>query len=157
MPTRDGVLKAREFIFFCEDQALAALPAGFPRPERKVMWTILQMHFGEPAAHFEIQPSMSRGQVELGLHFEGPVERNDLWASRLAERAPELMAALGPGWELEAWTASWRRIHRVFPFTKLTTGFGREVAAELCKAMQVLGPLLIDGATPTLKLAQARA
>ena len=148
MPTREGVLKAREFVFFCEDQALAALPPDFPRPERKVMWTILQMHFGEPGAHFEIQPSMSRSQVELGLHFEGHLERNDWWAERLARRAPELMAALGPGWELEMWTPSWRRLHRVFPFTKLTADLGREVAAELCKAMQVLGPLLIEEARP---------
>lgn len=157
MPTREGVLKAREFVFFCEDQALAALPADFPRPERKVMWTILQMHFGDPTAHFEIQPSMSRGLVELGLHFEGPVERNDVWAQRLAHRAPELMAALGPGWELEMWTVSWRRLHRVFPFTKLTTDLGREVAAELCKAIQVLGPILMDGATAPGLVAGSRA
>lgn len=135
-------MKAREFVFFCEDQALAALPPEFPRPERKVMWTTLQLHFGNPAVHFELQPHVGRGQVELGLHFEGTVEANDSWALQLSRRAPELMAGLGPGWELEVWTASWRRLHRVFPFARLTTDLGREVGAELCKALLVLGPLL---------------
>lgn len=140
MPNRDGTLKAREFVFYCEDLALASLPKGFPRPERKVMWTILQMHYGNPNAHFELQPQPSRGQVELGLHFEGPAEKNDLWALALSERACELMAALGPGWELEHWTASWRRLHRVFPFETLTTELAREVAEQMANALQVLQP-----------------
>lgn len=157
MPTREGVLKAREFVFFCEDQALAALPADFPRPERKVMWTILQLHFGDPAAHLELQPHVGRGQVELGLHFEGPVEANELWAFRMSQRAAELMAGLGPGWELEVWTTSWRRLHRVFHFTKLTTDLGREVGGELCKAMQVLGPILMEPAPTRALLQEARS
>lgn len=156
MPTRDGTLKVREFVFFCEDQALAGLPADFPALERRVMWTILQLNYGEPQNHFEINPSLGRRQVELGLHFEGAVEQNDAWALRLAERAGELMAALGPGWELEEWTASWRRLHRVFKFTKLTTDLGREVGAELCKALQVLGPTLRDGARTAVAMGANR-
>ncbi len=145
MPTRDGTLKVREFAFFCEDQALAGLPEGFPALERKLMWTILQLNYGQPQNHFEINTSLGKRQIELGLHFEGPAEENDAWAFRLSARACELMAALGPGWELEEWTASWRRLHRVFKFTKLNTDLGREVGAELCKAIQVLGPILLEG------------
>jgi hypothetical protein len=144
MPHKDGTLQTREFVFYCEDVALAQLGSDFPAPQRKVMWTILQLHYGNPDAHFEIQPHMSRGQVEVGLHFEGPVEANDRYAAALADRAIELMCELGDGWELEEWTVSWRRLHRVFHFEKLHTGFAREVGEELAKAMRVLQPFAAE-------------
>lgn len=140
MPGPNGALQAREFLFYCEDLAMATLGPAFPRPERKVMWTILQLHYGNPDAHFELQPQPSHGRVELGLHFEGPVEQNDLWTMALAERSRELMAELGPGWELEEWTSTWRRLHRVFPIDRLDTPFGREVAGELAKLLRTLQP-----------------
>ena len=145
VPNRNGTLKAREFVFFCEDLALASLPATVPKPERRVMWTILQLHYGDPRVHFELQPQVARGVIELGLHFEGPAEWNDRWAALVAERATEISAALGDGWELEEWTASWRRLHRTWPFTALTEDLGREVAGQLATALEVLYPMLDGG------------
>ena len=131
---------------------MAALPDGFPRPERKVEWTILQLHFGDPAAHFELQPQPSRGLIELGLHFEGRVEANDAYAARLSVNSVELMAALGEGWELEEWTASWRRLHRSFPFTALTSALGREVAAQLVNGLVTLRPYMLPVPGPLAPL-----
>lgn len=142
MPTGNGVMQTREFVFLTEELAMRSLPPDVPVPERKVMWTILQLHYGDPTVHFEVQPHNARRQIELGLHFEGPVERNDLWASRLAARGPELMAALGDSWELEEWTLSWRRLHRIFPFERLDAGLAQAVADELVKALTVLGPVI---------------
>lgn len=71
------------------------------------MWTILQLHFGDPDVHFELQPQPSRGIVELGLHFEGTPEANNLWAAYIASRAGDLIGPWGTIGELEAWTASW--------------------------------------------------
>jgi hypothetical protein len=51
------------------------------------------------------------------------------------------MAALGPDWELEEWTASWRRLHRVFHFERLNTDLGRLVGSELAKVMRLLQPV----------------
>jgi len=146
MPTKAGRMKAREFLFYVEDLALAALPADVPRPERKVMWTILQLSWDNPAAHFELQPQPTRSLVELGLHFEGAAEDNETWAQRLAERAGDIQAVLGPEWELEEWTASWRRLHRTYRFEHLTGQLGREVAAELTKAITLLWPYALVGA-----------
>lgn len=140
MPPHLKTLKAREFLFYTEDLTLAGLPEGFPRPERKVMWTVLQFHYGNPNAHFELQPQMARGQIELGMHFEGRVEMNDVWALGLAERADELRATLGDAWELEEWTASWRRFHRLFHFEVLTAELGREVASEFTRLLVTLQP-----------------
>ncbi len=142
MPTRDGRMKAREFLFYCEDQAMARLPAGFPQPERRVMWTILQLHYGEPNVHFELQPQVSRGIVELGLHFEGPVEANEAAALVLAERIADVLPALGEGWELEEWTASWRRLHRTFPFERLDGALAREVAEAFARLLVTIEPLM---------------
>ena len=133
-------LKATEFVYLCEEMALRSLADDVPRPQRRVMWTILQLHYGDPAFHFELQPRPGHGRVELGLHFEGPAEENDRRAAVLAGDAARLMAELGEGWELEEWTASWRRLHRTFSFTALTHDLAAEVAPELAKALTVLHP-----------------
>lgn len=140
---------------------MAELGPSFPRPERKVMWTILQLHYGNPDVHFELQPQMSRGQVELGLHLEGPVERNDLFATALAERSAELIGELGPAWELEEWTASWRRLHRVFLIEneRLDRDLAREVSCDLAKAMRLLQPFAAacaDGYEPPAPVVRPR-
>jgi len=146
MPTKAGHLQSREFLFYVEDLAIPALPEDIPKPERKAMWTILQWFWDNPHAHFELQPMTSRSLVELGLHFEGPAEANERWAQRLAERAADIQAVLGPQWELEEWTASWRRLHRTFPFEHLTVDLAKEVAAELTRAITLLWPYALVGA-----------
>jgi hypothetical protein len=112
------------------------------------MWTILQLYYGHPAAHFELQPHVGRSVVELGLHFEGPAEFNEACAARIGASAGPVMAALGEGWELEEWTASWRRLHRTFQFSSLTTELGREVAGQLANALHVLEPFARVEAPP---------
>ena len=146
MPNKDGSLKAREFVFFCEDQVLTGWPAGTPEPVRKVMWTTLQFHWGEQRVHFELQPMMGRRLLEVGLHFEGPEELNEGWAIALGNRASDFIPELGFEWELEDWTKSWRRLHRPYHFEKLTTDLGREIAEELRRVMQVLHPFIAERA-----------
>ncbi len=145
MPTPNGTLKAREFLFACEDRAMAQLSPSLPRLERKVMWTILQLHYGDPNVHFEVQPQVSRRQVEVGLHFEGVVEKNEEWAQRIADMAAPIAGTLGPEWELEEWTASWRRLHRVFAFDRLTSPLASEVAEQYALLITTLQPVVKEG------------
>ncbi|GIW13678.1 MAG: hypothetical protein KatS3mg062_1117 [Tepidiforma sp.] len=149
------LLKAREFLFLTEELAMRALPPGIPQPSRRVMWTILQLSWGEPAFHVELQPQPARGIVELGLHFEGAPEANDARAALVAAHAAPLMAALGPAWELEAWTASWRRLHRTFPFETLTRQLAETVASELSRVLPVLYPFCLPVPEPRLSLSAA--
>jgi hypothetical protein len=144
VPNKDGTLKAREFVFFCEDQILTGWPAGTPEPTRKVMWTTLQFHWGEQRVHFELQPMMGRRLVEAGLHFEGPEAMNEAWSVALGRHADELIPELGFEWELEDWTKSWRRLHRSYHFDKLTADLGREIAAELRRGMLTLYPFIAE-------------
>ncbi|MBK9344064.1 MAG: hypothetical protein IPN07_13785 [Dehalococcoidia bacterium] len=120
MPTKDGRMKAREWLFYTEDLTLATLGESVPGPRRRVMWTVLQFYWDTPAAHFELQPQPSRSLIEVGLHFEGRAEQNEAWAARITPHTAEIQSALGGAWELEEWTASWRRLHRVYHFDHLT-------------------------------------
>ena len=156
MPKRDGTLKAREFVYFCEDQIVTQLPATIPRPECLVRWTTLQLHFGNPRVHFELHPQMGRGVVETGLHFEGPLEANDAWVDLLAANAADLLGELGPAWELEEWTSTWRRLHRPFPFERLTVELAHEVSGEVARAITVLHPLIEEGAATVPSTPAAR-
>jgi hypothetical protein len=144
VPNKDGTLKAREFVFFCEDQVLTGWPKDIPEPTRKVMWTTLQFHWGEKRVHFELQPMMGRRLIEVGLHFEGPEAMNEAWAIALGGRADELIPELGLEWDLEDWTKSWRRLHRPYHFEKLTADLGREIAGELRRGMQILDPVIAE-------------
>jgi hypothetical protein len=150
-------LKARQFLFLAEELAMRELDPAVPAPTRRVMWTILQLSWGEPAFHIELQPQPVRGLVELGLHFEGPPEANDARAALVAEHAAPLMAALGPAWELEAWTASWRRLHRVYPFQTLTRALAETVATDLAHAIPLLYPFCLPEPRPALSLSAATA
>jgi hypothetical protein len=156
MQSPEATLKARDFLFYCEEQALAILGPEHTPPHRKVMWTILQLHYGQPAIHFELQPQPSRGLVEVGLHFEAAAEVNDAWAAAISGR-PEFQGELGPGWELEAWTQSWRRLHHVRRFDRLTASLARDVARELARAVDLLGPFVQAGRPLPPVPADARA
>jgi hypothetical protein len=142
MPHRVGTLKAREFVFYCEDLAMAQLGGAVPPPERRVMWTILQLHYGDPTVHFELQPQVGRRLVEVGLHFEGPPEVNEARAALVAARADEIAATLGADWELEEWTPSWRRLHRSFPFERLDAALARDVAGQFAGLVIALQPVV---------------
>ncbi|MGD9935185.1 MAG: hypothetical protein AB7T37_15930 [Dehalococcoidia bacterium] len=155
MPPRNGALKAREFLFLCEDQALAKVPATLQPTGRTVMWTILQLHYGDPKIHYELQPMPSRGQVELGLHFEATVEQNDAWAAVIAHHAHALRSCMGDDWELEVWTPSWRRLHRVYPAETLTAALASRVASDLTALIAATGHFLRDGIDETLEPAAA--
>jgi hypothetical protein len=155
----EGALKARQFLFFAEDHAMTVLEPGLVRPQRKVMWTILQLHHGDETMHYEVQPHIGRRQVELGLHFEADSETNEQRAQLLAAQAPLLQAELGPEWELEEWTASWRRLHRVYRFSTLTTTLGRTVGDDLARLIAVTAPMIpeMEAVEPQMPRTAAKA
>lgn len=134
-------MKAREFLFRAEDRALQLLGDAAP-PQRRVMWTVLQYHFGESWLHYELQPQPARGLFEVGLHFEGPAEQSERAAQLVASHAPALLHRLGPGWELEEWTPSWRRLHRAFAFEMLAPDLIEEVAGAFADLVDATAPVL---------------
>lgn len=133
-------LQARQFLFLAEEMAMNQLPEAQRPPGRHVMWTILQLHYGDPRIHFELQPRPARGDIELGLHFEAAAELNEARALVIA-RNRHLVSGLGDAWELDEWTASWRRFHRTFAAPELTRTLAGEVAGELAALVACTGEL----------------
>ena len=121
----------RPFLLEVEAAALQGLSASLGTPVSRVVFSSLQVHFGDPRLHYEVWPVRKTGRVELGLHLEGPQEWSRAVALSLAAEADELRAELGPGYELEDWTASWCRLHRTMPLQRLDAMLATEVAAAL--------------------------
>jgi hypothetical protein len=135
-------LGTRPFLEEVRDSALAALPASLGAPHSRVVFTSLQVHFGDPRLHYEVWPVRKTGRIELGLHLEGPQEWSRTLAMQLAAHADELRAALGPAYELEDWTASWCRLHRTLPLRRLDTALAAEVGGSLAALIAATEPLV---------------
>lgn len=162
---RPAALGVRPFLSEVRDGALDGLPASLGTPVSRVVFASLQIHFGDPRLHYEVWPVRKTGRVELGLHLEGPQEWSRAVAMRLAGQADELRAALGEGYELEDWTASWCRLHRTLPLRRLDADLAAEVAVALqaliCAAEPVVrrlapGPAPVGDPRPRWRRRNAR-
>lgn len=141
-PVPAGRLGTRPFLEEVRDAALAALPASLGTPQSRVVFSSLQVHFGDPRLHYEVWPVRKTGRIEVGLHLEGPFAWSRALAGRLAEHGDELREALGPAYELEDWTASWSRLHRTLPLRRLDAALAGEVAAALARLIRATQPVL---------------
>lgn len=136
----DKAMTIRDFLDIVEAEYLAAMNGDGGKPRR--IWSLLQVHFGNPQVHWEVWPQRKTSRVEIGLHFEAEREKSYEWAARLGEYAGIAMAELGPGAELEEWTPSWTRIHETLEFQSLSDQLAAEVAGRLVVYVKTLRPLL---------------
>jgi hypothetical protein len=137
-------LRTRDFLHLVEERTLSALAGQFDKPVSRVVFSSLQLHFGEPHLHYEIWPVRKTGQLEIGLHLEGPQEWSRATAAQLSIHADELRSALGSAYELEDWTASWCRLHRTVPLPKLTDATVDDVSDHLLHLIRAVQPLLSE-------------
>ena len=135
-------LPVREFLFRVRDQAEAALDGHADRASARVVFSSLQIHFGDPRLHYEVWPVRKTGRIEVGLHIEGPRDWSRAVATRLAARADDIRRALGPAYELEEWTAAWCRLHETVPYDRLTDDLVSEVTARLVTLVNAVQPIL---------------
>ncbi|HTE85874.1 MAG TPA: hypothetical protein VK821_14190 [Dehalococcoidia bacterium] len=129
-------MQSQEFLDAVRDQTLALLPDALRDAQARVHYAMLQIHFGEPRAHYEVWLVRKTGRIEIGLHFEADRERSHMWAEAIAERSLEVRDALGPDAELEEWTPSWTRLHLTLPLETLGASLCGEVAARLAGLIQ---------------------
>jgi hypothetical protein len=135
-------MQSQEFLVEVRDRALAALPTALRDPHARVHYGMLQIHYGEPRAHYEVWLVRKTNRIEIGLHFEADRERSHAWAEELADRSLELREALGPDAELEEWTPSWTRLHLTVPLETLGDSLCNEVAALLASLIETTGELV---------------
>jgi hypothetical protein len=132
---RDFLALVREGM----DQRMGARLAGF---ETRSRFGYLQYYRGSPDIHYEVWAQRKTQRVEIGLHFEGPRERNYAAAELLAMRAPDIEKRIGREYELEEWTESWTRLHRAFPAEVLTPELAAEAAERLAALIRGMEPIL---------------
>jgi hypothetical protein len=137
-----GSQRPQEFLQDVRDRVQAALPEPLKAFRSRVVFSTLQLHYGDPRVHYEVWVQRRAGRIEVGLHFEGEREANYRWAGLLAPRVYEVQHAVGTDVELEEWTASWTRLHVTVPFQTLGGGLARDVADRLSALVAYAQPLL---------------
>jgi hypothetical protein len=130
----------RDFLDLVEAAYLSGMDGDCGQARR--VWSLLQVHFGNPQIHWEVWPQRKTGRIEVGLHFEAEREKSYEWAARLGEFAGIAFAELGPQAELEEWTPSWTRVHETLEFQTLSEGLAEVASARLVAYVRTLRPLL---------------
>jgi hypothetical protein len=145
-------LRIRDFLALVDDGVRERLGRGYAALSMRQRFGYVQYAEGDPSIHYEVWAQRKTARVEIGLHFEGTDrERNYAIAAMLAGRAADVVAAVGPEYELEEWTAQWTRLHQTVAAPSLTPELAGEVAGRLVALMQGMRPLLrevLAGATP---------
>ncbi|HVC30207.1 MAG TPA: hypothetical protein VND24_03400 [Steroidobacteraceae bacterium] len=143
-------MRSQEFLHSVRDQALALVPESLRQPQARVVYGMLQLHYGEPRIHYEVWLVRKTGRIEIGLHFEDEREVNHAWASQLAERVFEVQEALGPEADLEEWSPSWTRLHVTVSLEALDEHLCANVADRLAALMRLTGAQ-VAAITPRLR------
>ena len=104
--------------------------------------SLVKLHYGRPAVHYEVWVQKRRGEVELGLHFEGDAESNRRYLELLSEQRDAIRSALGPGVDAEPWDKGWTRIHETVPLEPLNDDFLVELSFKLSAMIRMLEPML---------------
>jgi hypothetical protein len=149
-------MRIRDFLMLVRERLEPLLPPELRSFQARVRFTLLQVYFDHPSLHYEVWPQKKTGRIEIGLHFEGEAETNYRWAAVLAERMPEVQAALGPAMELEEWTPVWTRLHHTLPLGTLDEAEASEAARRLAALIQTMEPIL-EECRPLLGQAPAPA
>jgi hypothetical protein len=135
-------MRVRDFLMLVRERLESLLPAELCSFQARIRFNLLQVYYEHPSLHYEVWPQRKNGRIEIGLHFEGEREESYGWAAVLAERMPELQAALGPSLELEEWTPTWTRLHHTVPLGPLTEDLAGEVAQRIATLIQTAQPIL---------------
>ncbi|MGQ9573145.1 MAG: hypothetical protein ACUVV3_08175 [Dehalococcoidia bacterium] len=135
-------MRVRDFLSLVRERLEPLLPPELRSFQARIRFNLLQVYYEHPSLHYEVWPQRKNGRIEIGLHFEGEREENYGWAAALAERMPQLQAALGPTLELEEWTPTWTRLHQSLPLASLDEALADEVAHRMAAFIATLQPIL---------------
>lgn len=127
------------------------LPAPLQDFQARIPWrTLLQIHYGEPALHYEVgyvpprHGSRALGW-ELGFHFEAKDHQlNRYMLNGFRRHLFEIKTTLGERIEAEMWDRGWTKIYEVYPDEPLTEDYRERVAARLAEIITCLHPFFVD-------------
>lgn len=127
------------------------LPTALQGFEVRFPWrTLLQIHYGEPALHYEVghipaRPGSRAQGWELGFHCESRDHNlNRLLLHGFRRHLFEIKAQLGDRIEAEMWDKGWTKIYEVAPDAPLTDVYQTELGARLAAIMTCLHPIFVE-------------
>ncbi|MBA3528948.1 MAG: hypothetical protein H0T91_06525 [Propionibacteriaceae bacterium] len=103
---------------------------------------LLKIDFGNPRVHYEVWCDAEREILGVGLHFEDGPASTAAYLAYFDQLIVEIKHELGPGIELERWTASWGHFYEHRPLTPLTDAVAASVARRLAAMVVTLQPLV---------------
>ena len=106
--------------------------------------SLVKLHYGRPTIHYEVWIQKRRGEVELGLHFEGDAESNRRHLELLSGQRDAIRSALGSGVDAEPWDKGWTRVHEAVPLEPLDDDFLVELSFKLSAMIRTLERMLKD-------------
>lgn len=135
-------LRVHDFLALVHEGVRARLGDGLDGFEMRQRFSFVQYYRGAPDIHYEVWAQRKTSRLEIGLHFEGERDANYRAAELLALRAPDIQAGVGPEYELEEWTKSWTRLHRLFDAGALTPALADDAAGEVVALMRGMEPIV---------------
>ena len=133
--------KTKEFLTEVVELVRMQLPADLKNVQVVgPTGSLIKIHYGDPQIHYEVWVRRRPGMVEVGLHFEGPPEKNSWYLSQLTEGYPEAIGSLGPGVLPEEWVRSWTRVHQHVSFDSLDEDLLMVVSGQLNQMVRTLQP-----------------
>ena len=104
--------------------------------------SLVKLHYGRPTVHYEVWVQKRRGEVEMGLHFEGDAESNRRHLELLSRQLDAIRSALGPNVSAEPWDKGWTRVHETVPLEPLNDDFLIELSFKLSAMIRTLEPMV---------------
>ena len=138
-------MRSSDFMKAIPDAARPHLPPTLRDFQWHARAWLVQIHYGQPAVHYEVWSMAYRNLLELGLHFE---QRDPAANARLLAyfdaRAIAIKAELGESVEVEPWDKGWAKVYETWPLEPFEPPFVEKVAGRLAQMIAYLQPLL-DG------------
>lgn len=135
-------LRIREFLALVHEGVRGRLGDDLDALDWRQRFGYLQYYRASPAVHYEIWVQRKTARLEIGLHFEGERDANYAAIEALSVRAGDIVARIGPAYELEEWTKQWTRLHRSFEAPALTTELADAAAEHAVTLIRGMEPIL---------------
>ena len=117
------------------------MPPALRDVTHRVRSSQAQWFYDDPRMHFEAWWHANTGRLELGLHLEGPPERNERIAAGLSRQMLMIHARLGGRLDLEPWDKGWVRLYETYPVELFDRERVAATAARLAELIAVLWPM----------------
>jgi len=139
-------MSGREFMRAVAEAVRPRLPPELRDFEWRATGYLMQLHYGDPAVHFEAWARKWRNCLEIGLHFESRDRgANERLFRQFDHRLVEIKAELGPRVELERWDKGWAKVYGTIPLAPYKSNYVETVAERLARMVTVLQPMCGSG------------